>query len=157
MENYQLLKYHTLFFFLISCYYTWSKTFIAKVWLCWEFGSRQEIYKTKKQTLKIKCIFVSVLFQSGRLFIRNLAFICTEADLEELFSKYGPLTETRVLVDDMKRCNGMAFVTYMMPEHAVKVRCLLQCYKHHSPFPCVPVGFLCGYAVFMTISCCWKI
>ena len=41
------------------------------------------------------CIFseqillFAFLFQSGRLFVRNLAYVCTEDALEALFKKYG--------------------------------------------------------------------
>lgn len=30
---------------------------------------------------------------TGRLFVRNLTYTCTEADLKDLFSQYGPLSE----------------------------------------------------------------
>ena len=33
--------------------------------------------------------------ESGRIFVRNLSYGVTEPDLEELFGKFGPLTETR--------------------------------------------------------------
>ncbi|XP_033112126.1 probable RNA-binding protein 19 [Anneissia japonica] len=59
--------------------------------------------------------------ETGRLFVRNLAYICKEEDLEELFSKYGPLTEVNLPIDSLtKKVKGFAFITYMMPEHAVK-------------------------------------
>jgi len=58
----------------------------------------------------------------GRLFIRNLSYTCTEEDLRALFEKYGPLTELNLPVDkNSNRTTGFAFVTFMMPEHAVKV------------------------------------
>jgi multiple RNA-binding domain-containing protein 1 len=34
-----------------------------------------------------------MIAETGRLFIRNLAFGCTEKDLEALFGKFGPITE----------------------------------------------------------------
>ena len=33
------------------------------------------------------------LAESGRLFVRNLAFACTEDDLRKLFGKFGPISE----------------------------------------------------------------
>ncbi|XP_065830470.1 probable RNA-binding protein 19 [Oscarella lobularis] len=58
---------------------------------------------------------------SGRLFVRNLSYTCTEEELGELFGRFGPLTETFVPVDRVtKKPMGFAFVTYLMPEHAVK-------------------------------------
>ncbi|XP_052219695.1 probable RNA-binding protein 19 isoform X2 [Dreissena polymorpha] len=59
--------------------------------------------------------------ETGRLFVRNLAYSCTEEDLEDEFKKFGPLTEVNLPVDSLtKKIKGFAFVTYMMPEHAVK-------------------------------------
>ncbi|XP_054248726.1 probable RNA-binding protein 19 [Indicator indicator] len=61
------------------------------------------------------------LAESGRLFVRNLPFTSTEEDLEKLFSKYGPLSEIHFPIDKLtKKPKGFAFITYMMPEHAVK-------------------------------------
>ncbi|KFV77397.1 putative RNA-binding protein 19, partial [Dryobates pubescens] len=61
------------------------------------------------------------LSESGRLFVRNLPFTSTEEDLEKLFSKYGPLSEIHFPLDRLtKKPKGFAFITYMMPEDAVK-------------------------------------
>ncbi|XP_020663005.3 putative RNA-binding protein 19 [Pogona vitticeps] len=61
------------------------------------------------------------LSESGRLFVRNLPYTCTEQDLEGLFTKYGPLSEIHFPIDGLtKKPKGFAFVTYMFPEHAVK-------------------------------------
>jgi multiple RNA-binding domain-containing protein 1 len=57
---------------------------------------------------------------SGRLFVRNLSYSCTDEDLERLFSKYGPLSEVLVPIDRAtKKCKGIAFITFLMPEHGV--------------------------------------
>ncbi|XP_064648484.1 probable RNA-binding protein 19 [Lineus longissimus] len=59
--------------------------------------------------------------ESGRLFVRNLAYVCKEQDLEDLFGKYGPITDVNLPIDKFtKKIKGFAFVTFMMPEHAVK-------------------------------------
>ncbi|NXC70007.1 RBM19 protein, partial [Anhinga anhinga] len=61
------------------------------------------------------------LSESGRLFVRNLPFTSTEEDLEKIFSKYGPISEIHFPIDRLtKKPKGFAFVTYMIPEHAVK-------------------------------------
>ncbi|XP_030893656.1 probable RNA-binding protein 19 isoform X3 [Leptonychotes weddellii] len=58
---------------------------------------------------------------SGRLFIRNLPYTSTEEDLEQLFSKFGPLSELHYPIDGLtKKPKGFAFVTFMFPEHAVR-------------------------------------
>lgn len=59
--------------------------------------------------------------ESGRLFVRNLSFLTTEEQLTELFGKFGPLTEATVPLDKVTgKPTGIAFVTFMLPEHAVK-------------------------------------
>ncbi|XP_070204200.1 probable RNA-binding protein 19 isoform X2 [Littorina saxatilis] len=59
--------------------------------------------------------------ESGRLFVRNLAYQCTEDTLEPLFAKFGPVTDFDLPVDPFtKKIKGFAHVTFMMPEHAVK-------------------------------------
>ena len=59
--------------------------------------------------------------ESGRLYVRNLAYCCKEEDIERLFAEFGPLAEVNLPVDNFtKKVKGFAFVTYMMPEHAVQ-------------------------------------
>ena len=58
--------------------------------------------------------------ESGRLYIRNLPFACTEDDLTKLFEKFGQLSEVNVPIDpSTKKCVGYGFITYMFPEHGV--------------------------------------
>lgn len=58
--------------------------------------------------------------ESGRLFIRNLPYTCSEEEITELFSKHGPLSEVLFPIDNLtKKPKGFAFVTYMIPENAV--------------------------------------
>jgi len=59
--------------------------------------------------------------ESGRLFVRNLPFTTTEEDLINTFKKQGPIAEVHIAIDrETKRSKGMAYVLYMVPEHAVK-------------------------------------
>ncbi|XP_040207844.1 probable RNA-binding protein 19 [Rana temporaria] len=61
------------------------------------------------------------LSESGRLFVRNLPYSCTETDLEALFSKYGQISEIHFPIDKLtKKPKGFAFVTFLITEHAVK-------------------------------------
>ncbi|XP_076123595.1 putative RNA-binding protein 19 [Alosa pseudoharengus] len=58
--------------------------------------------------------------ESGRLFVRNLPYTCTEEELSELFSKHGPISEVNFPIDSLtKKPKGFAFVSYMIPENAV--------------------------------------
>nr|XP_040052103.1 probable RNA-binding protein 19 isoform X1 [Gasterosteus aculeatus aculeatus] len=58
--------------------------------------------------------------ESGRIFIRNLPYTCSEEEIKELFAKHGPLSEVLFPIDYLtKKPKGFAFITYMIPENAV--------------------------------------
>ncbi|KZV72311.1 hypothetical protein PENSPDRAFT_576375 [Peniophora sp. CONT] len=60
------------------------------------------------------------ILQTGRLFVRNLAFSCTEAELRDLFSQYGELSQVHLPVDPAtKRPKGLAYVRFAKPEDAM--------------------------------------
>ncbi|KZV89423.1 RNA-binding domain-containing protein [Exidia glandulosa HHB12029] len=60
---------------------------------------------------------------SPRLFVRNLAFSCTEADLTAHFAPYGTLAQVHIPLDPAtKTSKGLAFVTFSTPEEAVAAR-----------------------------------
>ena len=64
---------------------------------------------------------VESITESGRIFVRNLPFSTKEEELEELFGSYGPLTELTLPLDKTtNKSTGLAFVTFMLPEHAAK-------------------------------------
>ncbi|CAG8453880.1 4105_t:CDS:10 [Ambispora gerdemannii] len=59
--------------------------------------------------------------ETGRLFVRNLPYICTEEDLRKEFHQFGPLAEVHIPIDrETKKPKGFAYVLYLIPEHAVK-------------------------------------
>ncbi|XP_044269129.1 probable RNA-binding protein 19 [Tribolium madens] len=59
--------------------------------------------------------------ETGKIFVRNLAYTTTEDDLENLFTKFGPLVEVNLPVDPAsKKIKGFGTVTFLMPEHAAK-------------------------------------
>eukprot|EP01134_Creolimax_fragrantissima_P000915 CFRG0915T1 len=63
----------------------------------------------------------ALVAETGRIFIRNLPFSCTEIDLEKHFQKFGPLTECHMPLDkETKKPKGVAFLTFVLPEHAVR-------------------------------------
>ncbi|TPX40967.1 hypothetical protein SeMB42_g05799 [Synchytrium endobioticum] len=62
-----------------------------------------------------------IISDTGRLFIKNLAFACTQSDLESLLSPFGPLSEVHISINKQTlQPKGYAFITYMIPEHALK-------------------------------------
>eukprot|EP00055_Hartaetosiga_balthica_P003226 m.7002 g.7002 ORF g.7002 m.7002 type:complete len:1022 (-) comp2691_c0_seq1:348-3413(-) len=61
------------------------------------------------------------LDESGRIFVRNLSYLCTEDDLTTLFEPFGHLAELHMPIDEeSKKPKGIAFVSYLLPENALK-------------------------------------
>nr|CAG4714759.1 unnamed protein product [Naegleria fowleri] len=57
----------------------------------------------------------------GRLFVYNLHFTTTEDELKELFEPFGEISEIHIPIDnETKRSKGVAFVHFLIPEHADK-------------------------------------
>lgn len=59
---------------------------------------------------------------SGRLFVRNLTFSCSEDELKVMFGVFGPVTAVHLPLDGDKKSKGFGFVQFMIPEHALKAR-----------------------------------
>ena len=57
---------------------------------------------------------------TGRLFIRNLPYGCTEDDIRTTFAPYGSISEVHLPINQDKRSKGYGYVQYMIPEHASK-------------------------------------
>ncbi|KAM3716826.1 putative RNA-binding protein [Dirofilaria immitis] len=63
---------------------------------------------------------VGKILETGRLFVRNLPYMCSDEDLRYLFNKYGEISDLQVIVSKKTRqCKGFAIVTYVFPESAV--------------------------------------
>ncbi|KAF9261016.1 RNA-binding domain-containing protein [Marasmius fiardii PR-910] len=61
------------------------------------------------------------ILQTGRLFVRNLAFSCTKSDLEEIFNPFGTISQVHIPVDPSTgQAKGLAYVTFARPEDAVE-------------------------------------
>lgn len=57
---------------------------------------------------------------SGRLFLRNLAYGATDADLEKIFSPFGKIDEIHVAVDTRTTSSkGFAYIQYVDPSSAI--------------------------------------
>lgn len=59
--------------------------------------------------------------ETGRLLVRNVAYSVTEEELESIFEPFGSLSEVHIVRDSSTgKSKGMAFVQYLIPEHAPK-------------------------------------
>ncbi|KAI0370963.1 hypothetical protein BV20DRAFT_1071162 [Pilatotrama ljubarskyi] len=62
----------------------------------------------------------ATILQTSRLFIRNLAFTCTEDELRELFQRYGEVSQAHLVLDpSTKQSKGLAYVSFAKPEDAL--------------------------------------
>ncbi|KAF7352281.1 Multiple RNA-binding domain-containing protein 1 [Mycena venus] len=60
------------------------------------------------------------ILQTSRLFVRNLAFSCTEADLLEFFSPFGEISQVHIPLDPVsKQSKGVAYVTFAQAASAL--------------------------------------
>ncbi|CAD5219002.1 unnamed protein product [Bursaphelenchus okinawaensis] len=60
------------------------------------------------------------ILDTGRLFLRNLPYVCTGDDLTFLFKKYGELIDVQCVVNRQTgQCKGFAVITFMFPENAL--------------------------------------
>uniref|UniRef100_A0A0V0G4J1 Putative rna-binding protein 19 n=1 Tax=Triatoma dimidiata TaxID=72491 RepID=A0A0V0G4J1_TRIDM len=76
----------------------------------------QNRWKEQEEALKNE----ENIAESGRIFIRNLAYSVSEEEIQNLFSKFGPLAEVILPVDRVSRqLKGYGIVTFVMPEHAL--------------------------------------
>uniref|UniRef100_A0A915ARL0 RRM domain-containing protein n=1 Tax=Parascaris univalens TaxID=6257 RepID=A0A915ARL0_PARUN len=62
----------------------------------------------------------NAILETGRLFLRNLPYSCTEDDLQYLLKKYGEVADLQMIINKKTgMCKGFAIVTYVFPENAV--------------------------------------
>ncbi|PBK88707.1 hypothetical protein ARMGADRAFT_1047355 [Armillaria gallica] len=60
------------------------------------------------------------ILQTSRLFVRNLAFSCTDTELQDLFSGYGEISQVHIPLDaQTKQSKGLAYVTFIRAADAV--------------------------------------
>lgn len=79
----------------------------------------KETIKEKVEKYKALSADTEPLEQSGRLFVRNLNYTCKKEDLEQLFAKYGSLTEIHLPLDKAtSKLKGYAYVEFMFPQNA---------------------------------------
>ncbi|KAH9976686.1 RNA-binding domain-containing protein [Lactifluus volemus] len=60
------------------------------------------------------------ILSTGRLFVRNLTFTCTEEELRGLFQSFGLVSQIHIPIDPLtKESKGLAFVTYVQSQDAL--------------------------------------
>ncbi|KAG6889270.1 hypothetical protein C0992_005794 [Termitomyces sp. T32_za158] len=63
---------------------------------------------------------IPTIRETSRLFVRNLAFGCTQPELEGVFSPFGEVVQVHIPVDiNTKQPKGVAYVTFKSPSSAV--------------------------------------
>jgi len=62
-----------------------------------------------------------LIMDTGRLFLRNLAYSCQEEDLRRLFAPFGELADVHLSISrETKRGKGFAYILFVLPEDALK-------------------------------------
>ncbi|KAH9943660.1 hypothetical protein B0H21DRAFT_810303 [Amylocystis lapponica] len=62
----------------------------------------------------------ATILQTGRLFLRNLSFACTETELQELFEQFGEVSQVHIPLDPTtKQPKGLAYVSFAKPTSAL--------------------------------------
>ena len=62
-----------------------------------------------------------LIIDTGRLLIRNIPFTTTSSEITDIFSKFGPVSETHIPMNPATNTSrGYVFVLFLIPEHAVK-------------------------------------
>lgn len=57
---------------------------------------------------------------TGKLFVRNLSYDCTEDQLKSHFESIGPISSLELPVTKNGKGKGFAYVTFLFPEHSIK-------------------------------------
>lgn len=84
---------------------------------------REKVRQKEEQLNKyeMSSIGTEPVEESGRLFIRNLNYTCTQEDLEEVFREYGELTEVHFPIDKKTSLpKGYAYIEFMFPQNAAE-------------------------------------
>eukprot|EP01126_Amoeba_proteus_P057938 TRINITY_DN7426_c0_g1_i3.p1 TRINITY_DN7426_c0_g1~~TRINITY_DN7426_c0_g1_i3.p1 ORF type:complete len:571 (-),score=192.41 TRINITY_DN7426_c0_g1_i3:186-1898(-) len=77
----------------------------------------------KQKGLSYDQLYPSDVGDTGRLFVRNLVYGCTEDDLRTLFSQFGEISEIHMPIDKKTGgTKGYAFVLFMIPFQATEAQ-----------------------------------
>ncbi|KAI5991208.1 hypothetical protein EDD15DRAFT_2169533 [Pisolithus albus] len=62
----------------------------------------------------------ATILQTGRLFLRNLAFSCTDVELQEPFQPFGEIDQVHLPIDSIsKQPKGFAYIKFKQPSSAL--------------------------------------
>lgn len=62
----------------------------------------------------------NIASETGRLFVTNIPFCCTEEEIEEHFSGFGDISSVKIPLDeDTQKSRGFAYVSFVFGENAV--------------------------------------
>ncbi|CAL1696264.1 unnamed protein product [Somion occarium] len=85
-----------------------------------EGEEQQEVNETDGRERPPDDPLKATILETSRLFLRNLAFSCTEEELLELFKPFGTISQVHIPLDSStKSSKGMAYVTFAKPEDAL--------------------------------------
>jgi len=62
----------------------------------------------------------NIISESGRLFVRNLPFTASEAELKEFFTKFGRVADAFIPRDNQGRGKGFGYISFIIPGDAVQ-------------------------------------
>ncbi|KAL5706748.1 hypothetical protein ACHQM5_024874 [Ranunculus cassubicifolius] len=89
----------------------------------WYVGWASSMFK-RKQRVNSDCDeetdSVHKKLEGANLYVKNLDSCITQATLEELFSKFGPVTSCKVMRDSERQSRGFGFVAFATPEDATR-------------------------------------
>ncbi|GAA5999653.1 hypothetical protein JCM5350_002548 [Sporobolomyces pararoseus] len=86
-----------------------------------EKGDKQEEEGEGEAKEEEDDLTIQSILETGRLFLRNLAFSATQEDLESLFSGFGQIEQVHLPVDkSTQESKGLGYVTFSKPEQAVE-------------------------------------
>nr|CAD2133471.1 unnamed protein product [Meloidogyne enterolobii] len=76
--------------------------------------------ENSKEESSVDKLIEEKIMDTGRLFLRNLPFSCTEEKLKELLEPFGTLAEINLIITREGQCKGYALCSFMFPEHALE-------------------------------------
>lgn len=80
---------------------------------------QERLIQDTGRNIKLTIKFNKLSRMSLGLFVRNLPFSCTESNLNDLFTPFGPIAELECIITRKGVCKGFAICTFMFADHAL--------------------------------------